>query len=325
VSHQARGRNRLERVIAAVAVVAVVLAAGCGGSEEEDLELQPGTLEIGVLVAPGSDSARADAVASGARIAVDEIENAGGVGGALRLRLAVGPERMLRRRGIRLLILPCAGERLPSPRSLAVAACGRAGRRVVAAAMGAGDQGRALADYADRQGAEAVFVPQAQDERERRVRAALVDAAAERELTLVDDRDEADLAVGLAAPVTVGPIAAEEGTVFATYGVLEPGNEIDELLERHRFLFGDRPESVEPALGYDAVRVLAVALEEAGLTTPAAVAAEVRRGIELRGAFGEIAYPGRTTRPRLEIAITRVRNGRLELADRVEVGSESPG
>jgi ABC-type branched-subunit amino acid transport system substrate-binding protein len=302
-----------------IAAAAILLAVGCADGSEEEIELRPGVLDVGVLVAPGSDLGRTRAIANGARIAVQEYNALGGVGGALRLRLVVGSERALRRQGVQHLILPCAGERLPSPRSIATAACGRAARRVVAAAMSASAQGAALAEYADQEGAETIAVPTPNGGRERRVRAALEAAAAERGITIVDEPAAADVRVGLAAPVTgEAPADSVEGTVYATYGLPEPGDELDELLERHRFLLGVRASTVEPALGFDALRVLALALEEAGVTAPAAVAAEVRQGLQVRGAFGEIEYPGGTTRPELRVAIVGVHDGRLELVEWVD-------
>jgi hypothetical protein len=306
-------------VIRLLMLLSVLLAAGCAGGDEEEVELRPGVLDIGVLVAPGSDLERTRAIANGARIALQEYNGLGGVGGALRLRLVVGSERKLHRLGVQHLILPCAGERLPSPRSIATAACGRATRRVIAAAMGASAQGTALAEYADQEGAETVGAPTPSGGRERRVRAALEAAAAEREIMVVDEPGAADVHVGLAAPVTgEAPDGSAEGVVYATYGLPEPGDELDELLERHRFLLGVRARTVEPALGFDALRVLALALEEAGVTAPAAVAAEVRRGLQVRGAFGEIEYPGGTTRPQLRVAIVGVQGDRLELVRWIE-------
>ena len=79
----------------------VALLAACGGNDEPERELQPGgTVTIGIV-----DGERL--VAEGARVEANRVNNAGGVGGALTIRLARGTVSELLARGVRLFVLPC--------------------------------------------------------------------------------------------------------------------------------------------------------------------------------------------------------------------------
>jgi len=79
----------------------VALLAACGGNDEPERELQPGgSVTIGIV-----DGERL--VAEGARVESNRVNNAGGVGGALTIRLARGSVPELLARGVRLFVLPC--------------------------------------------------------------------------------------------------------------------------------------------------------------------------------------------------------------------------
>jgi ABC-type branched-subunit amino acid transport system substrate-binding protein len=123
--------------------------------------------------------------------------------------------------------------------------------------------------------------------------------------------------VGPDAPERVTPPdGAPDGTIYATYGFPDPGNEADEFYERYRSIYGRRPDSILAALGADAVDVLAVAIESAASAEPARVAAEIREGISVGGVLGTIDFPGGTNRPEVDAAIVRVEGSRLRLVAR---------
>ena len=83
------------------------------------------------------------------------------------------------------------------------------------------------------------------------------------------------------------------------------GSELDEFYERYKALFGGRPSSSVPALGYDALKVLAAAAERAGTPNRAAVMRTVREGLEVGGAFGAIRYEDGSTQPRVDVTGAR--------------------
>lgn len=290
---------------ALVLLVVAALAAGCtrGGNDEE---LQDLTVRIGIVFGE-------PIVAEGARVAAAEINNAGGIGGRATIQLARGSVSTLLERGVRLLVLPCRDELLVAARAaaqtgaLAVAPCDDgvlpAHRpRVFTVGLSPARQAEALESYL---GANPARLLPPATPRGRRV-ASLLDLPA-----------GGTRPAGADAPERVTPPeGAPDGTVYATYGFPDPGNEADEFYERYRSLYGHRPDSIIAALGADAVELLAVAIELAASAEPARVAAEIREGISVGGVLGTIDFPGDTNRPEVEAAIVRVDGSRLRLVGR---------
>jgi ABC-type branched-subunit amino acid transport system substrate-binding protein len=290
----------------ALVLLVVVAAAGCSGGGE-DQELEPGsTARIGIV--SGEPIVR-----EGAEVAVAEINNAGGIGGAARIRLAYGSVRALTARGVRLLVLPCRARVLRAAQAanargaLAVAPCDDGVipttlRRVFTAGLSPSAQAAALESFVHG-GAARVLLPETA--RGRRVEA------------LLDFRSDGAGPVSPDAPEHVTPPEdAPDGTIYATYGFPDPGSEADEFYERYRSLHGRRPDSILAALGADAIDVLSVAIEEAAGTQPARVAAELRKGVSVGGVLGTIEFPGGTNRPRVDAAVVRVEGSRLRLVAR---------
>ena len=79
------------------------------------------------------------------------------------------------------------------------------------------------------------------------------------------------------------------------------GGKLDEFYERFKALYGRRPPSSIPALGYDAVKVFAVATQEAGSRRPAAIEQQLREGLEAGGAFGRIRFEQGNRRPEVSL------------------------
>jgi ABC-type branched-subunit amino acid transport system substrate-binding protein len=289
-----------------VVLVVVVLAAGCAGSGEDE-ELQPGTVaRIGIV-------AGEPIIEEGVGVAVAEINNAGGIGGAAEIELARGSVSALTARGVRLLVLPCRKGVLRAARdanasgALAVAPCDDGVLpvsldRVYTAGLSPAGQAAALESYVGDDAARLLLPATA---RGRRV------------ASLLDLRSDGAGPVSPDAPERVTPPEhAPEGTVYATYGFPDPGNEVDEFYERYRSLHGRRPDSILAALGADAIDVLSLAIEEAASTQPARVAAELRKGISVGGVLGTIEFPGGTNRPHVDAAIVRVEGSSLRLVAR---------
>jgi hypothetical protein len=79
-------------------------------------------------------------------------------------------------------------------------------------------------------------------------------------------------------------------------------------------VYGRRPETILSALSADAVNSLAAAIELAASTKPDLVAAEVRKGFEVRGVLNELSFPGDTNRAEVDAVIVRLRDGKLRIA-----------
>jgi hypothetical protein len=294
-------------------------AAACGGSSSAPKrKLRPGTLTVGAVVA----SARDRVIARGARIGVAEVNNVGGIGGKVRLRLVTGPDAAaLARDGARVVLLPCAA------RDQARAQAALAGQEVLTLATcndrppgAAWPVGPSLADRTDAlystlrsRGVEAVSLVAATP--------ALRQAAA-----------RWGIGVGSGPVVTGGGWATvpasgdaygldgldttagrRDGVTYATFGYPTPGTKLDEVYERYRLAYGSRPEGSEVQLGYNGIRVVDDAVDKAKSADPRAVAA-VLPGLRVGGAGGVLDFPmSRSHQPRADVAVVQVDGRRLDL------------
>lgn len=282
----------------------VALLAACGGNDEPDRELQPGgTVTIGIV-----NGERL--VAEGARVEANRINNAGGIGGALTVRLARGTVPELLGRGVRLFVLPCRLElagvvsAVTNAGAYAVAPCDdgvlEGSPRVAFTGLSPRAQADALADFVDGEAARELVPMTARGVRVKRF------------LGLA--KGGASIVSPDAPERVVAPPGAPEESLFATFGFPEPGSRTDEFYERFRSVYGRRPETILSALGADALNALAAAIEEAASTKPDLLAAEVRKGFEVRGVLGEISFPGNSNRAEVDAVIVRLRDGRLRVA-----------
>jgi hypothetical protein len=276
---------------------------GCGGSDDPERELQPGgAVTIGIV-----DGERL--IAEGTRVEANRVNNAGGVGGALTVRVARGTVDDLLRRGIRLLVLPCrlglagAASAAEEANAFAVAPCDdgvlEGSRRVVFTGLSPRDQALALSDFV---GGEAARELAPETTRGRRVKP-----------FLGLKRGGARIVSPDAPERVVPPPGVPEESLFATFGFPEPGSRTDEFYERFRAVYGRRPETILAALAADAVNALAGAIELAASTRPDLVAAEVREGFEVRGVLNELSFPGDTNRAEVDAVIVRFRDGKLRV------------
>jgi len=305
-------------------LLAAVLALGsaaCGGSSSgaPKRKLRPGTLAVGAVVA----SARDRVIARGARIGVGEVNNVGGIGGKVRLRLLTAPDAAaLIRGGASVVLLPCAaGDQRRAQAALA-------GRDVLALATcsdrppgAAWPVGPSVADRAD-----ALFAT---------LRGRGVKAVSLRAATPALRRAAARWGVAVAAsgPVVTGggwatvpgsrraygldgldtPVGRRDGVTYATFGYPVPGTKLDEVYERYRLAYGSRPEGSEVQLGYNGIRVVDDAVDEAESTDPRAVAA-VLPGLSVGGAGGTLDFAdGGSHQPRADVAVVQVVDGQLDL------------
>ena len=282
----------------------VALIAACGGGDEPERELQPGgSVTIGVV--NGERLVR-----EGARVEANRVNNAGGVGGALTIRLARGRVDQLLARGVRLFVLPCrlelaeAAEAVAKGGAFAIAPCDdgvlEGSSRIVFTGLSPRAQADALSGFV---AGEAGRELPPQTARGTRVEAFL---GLESEGSSIVSPD--------APERVVAPPGAPEESLFATFGFPEPGSRTDEFYERFRAVYGRRPETILSALAADAVNALAAAIELAASTSPELVAAEVQEGFEVRGVLNELSFPGETNRAEVEAVIVRLRDGKLRLA-----------
>jgi hypothetical protein len=281
----------------------ITLLAACGGNDDPERELEPGgKVTIGIV-----DGERL--IAEGARVEANRVNNAGGVGGALTVRLARGTVPDLLARGVRLFVLPCrlglarAAADVAEAGAYAVAPCDdgvlEGSPRVAFTGLSPRAQAEALSDFV---GGEAARVLVPNTARGARVKAFLG----------LDSGGASIVSPDAPERVVAAPGTPEE-SLFATFGFPEPGSRTDEFYERFRAVYGRRPETILSALAADAVNALAGGIEQAASTRPDLVAAEVRKGFEIRGVLGELSFAGDTNRAEVDAVIVRLRDGKLRV------------
>jgi len=109
--------------------------------------------------------------------------------------------------------------------------------------------------------------------------------------------------------VEIGGEAAE-GVVFATHVSLEdPDETIRKFLSDYESMFGIVPENAFAALGYDALGLVAKAIELAGSNSPAKVPEGLAQISDFEGVSGIISYNDGSKIPDKSVSIIQVENG----------------
>jgi len=316
---------------AALAAALVLGLAACGGSGAPKKELLPGTITVGAVVA----GARDRVIARGARIDVGEINSLGGIAGKVPVRFLTGPSAAtLVGHGAKAVLLPCdaadqarAEQALRGKDVFMLATCNSL---TPTRAWGAGpsldDRAVALAStVADRKVSSVTLLAPGKPGR------LLRDALAAQGVSVArgDDDVVTDVPWPKASALSPRPVygldlldstagiaaagKAANGVTFATFGYPVPGSELDELYEKYRLDYGARPDGSEVQLGYNALRVIDKAVQQAKSTDPKAMSAKLG-GLSIGGAGGVLDYPEDGSRqPRADVAVVQVRDGRLEL------------
>ncbi len=136
-------------------------------------------------------------------------------------------------------------------------------------------------------------------------------------------------AAGFAGPVLSGdgfdtPLLdalppAQAGTVyFATHVALDKDTPVvRDFVARYQERYGSPPDSGFAALGYDAVMLVASALERAGSPNPAALRQALGQTRDFPAVTGTITYPPGKRVPRKPVDIIRLENGRRSFAAEV--------
>lgn len=126
------------------------------------------------------------------------------------------------------------------------------------------------------------------------------------------DGIEADLLVEVAGA------DAANNTFFTTHGFVGEGAEDEAQLfvERYEGMFGERPETSFHAIGWDTVRLIAQAIEDAGSDDPTAIRDALEQITDFPSATGRtISYSPDSHVPEKDVAIVEVVDGTFELID----------
>ena len=103
-----------------------------------------------------------------------------------------------------------------------------------------------------------------------------------------------------------------EGVTFATHMSLEdPNPVVQQFKEAYEAMFGAPPENAFAALGYDALKVLAKAIEIAGTDDPKSIPEGLSQIKDFQGVSGVISYKEGSQIPDKSVAIIEVKNGKF--------------
>ncbi|MDI3531227.1 MAG: branched-chain amino acid transport system substrate-binding protein [Candidatus Atribacteria bacterium] len=103
-----------------------------------------------------------------------------------------------------------------------------------------------------------------------------------------------------------------EGVIFATHMSLEdPDPLIQEFKKNYEAMFGNPPENAFAALGYDAMKVLAKAIEIVGTDDPAKIPEGLAQIKGFKGVSGVISYEEGSQVPNKSVAVIEVQNGKF--------------
>ncbi|MEN3202329.1 MAG: ABC transporter substrate-binding protein [Atribacterota bacterium] len=105
---------------------------------------------------------------------------------------------------------------------------------------------------------------------------------------------------------------AAEGVVFATHMSLEdPSPVVQKFKSDYQAMFGNPPENAFAALGYDAMKLLAKAIEIVGTDDPKKIPEGLAQIRDFQGVSGTISYEGGSQVPNKSVAVIEVKNGKF--------------
>ncbi|MEN3188265.1 MAG: ABC transporter substrate-binding protein [Atribacterota bacterium] len=105
---------------------------------------------------------------------------------------------------------------------------------------------------------------------------------------------------------------AAEGVVFATHMSLEDQTPIvQNFKSAYQAMFGTLPENAFAALGYDAIKVLAKAIELAGSSDPKKIPEGLAQIKGFEGVSGTISYEAGSQVPNKSVAVIEVKGGKF--------------
>lgn len=118
---------------------------------------------------------------------------------------------------------------------------------------------------------------------------------------------------GIDSPTTLGLGAISEGVVYTNAGFPTEGSALAAFNAQFADFHGSAVEAVFSATGYDIVKVIAAAVEDAGSTDGAAIRDAWDAVSNVEGATGKITYAGMNRVPLRSVALNRVKGGGVEL------------
>jgi branched-chain amino acid transport system substrate-binding protein len=106
--------------------------------------------------------------------------------------------------------------------------------------------------------------------------------------------------------------AAAEGVVFSTHMSLEdPNPVVQKFKSDYQAMFGNPPENAFAALGYDAMKLLAKAIEIVGTDDPKKIPEGLAQIKGFQGVSGTVSYEAGSQVPNKSVAVIEVKDGKF--------------
>ncbi len=119
---------------------------------------------------------------------------------------------------------------------------------------------------------------------------------------------------GIDSPTTFSLGDVGEGVVFTTAGFATPGSTLEAFDAAFAAKYGNPPESIYSAVGYDLIKVIEAAVIAAGGSTDPKAIRDAMADLEnVQGATGLITYRGTNGMPVRQVSLIRVKDGGREL------------
>ena len=118
---------------------------------------------------------------------------------------------------------------------------------------------------------------------------------------------------------------AVNGLVFSTHGFPTPGTPTGDFWNKYKKVYGQTPDSIFAATGYDLIKVVAAAVTKAKSTDPVAVRNALDQLVNVPVLTGPITYLGQHGIPLANVYLVQITDGNFVLlGKRVPKASEIP-
>lgn len=118
---------------------------------------------------------------------------------------------------------------------------------------------------------------------------------------------------GIDSPTTTGLGQLVDGVVFTTAGFASEGSPLAAFNVKYKAKFGQEPDTVYIANGYDLGKVIEAAVKKADSVEPTAIRNAIASLEGVEGVTGKISYAGTQGMPMRSVALVRIDGGKKSL------------
>ncbi len=118
---------------------------------------------------------------------------------------------------------------------------------------------------------------------------------------------------GIDSPTTFGLGQLVDGVVFTTAGFAVDGSPLAAFNEKYKAKFGQDPDTIYIANGYDLGKVIEAAVTKADGVEPTAIRAAIASLENVEGVTGKISYAGTQGMPLRSVSLVRIEGGKRSL------------